>query len=241
MAGRHVCRPCRAFPVPRSRFTFLPVPPRSPVWLALAALATLACGGSSPAANVPAPAPARSAPREPIKPFSAVPFAGQSIAVTPLTLIVALDTLARVPPLADRAASVAWADSIIGTALTSRGPEVKWVLPPELRKIARRAPTIASDPDRMGQSLMREKSLESAPDPLRTQLRTLLALVGGRYAFIPAAVSFIPEPSGLVRAEVSLVLVDTRTARVLWRTLTWGVGATPSQALTAAMDNALPV
>ena len=227
--------------VPRSRSPVYvsPVPSRPHIWPAVAALAALACGGSS--APAPAPAPVRPPPHEPVKPFPTTPFAGQSIAVTPFTLIVAVDSLARVPPLGDRATSLAWADSIVGTTLSARGPEVKWVLPPELRKIARRAPGIAPDPDRMGQSLMREKSMETVPDPLRTNLRSLLALVGGRYAFIPAAPTFIPDSTGSVRAELSLVLADTRTAKVLWRTLTWGIGATLSRALAAAMENALPV
>lgn len=161
--------------------------------------------------------------------------------MTPLTLIVAVDTLRQTPPFPDHAAALAWADSIVGAQLSSRGPEVKWVLPPELRKIARRSPTVAPDPDRMGQSLLREKSIETVPDPLRGGLRSLVALVGGRYALVPASLTMLAEPSGLVRAEVWLALVDARTGKVLWRTLTWGLGHTPSAALTAAMENVLPV
>jgi hypothetical protein len=168
-------------------------------------------------------------------------LAGQAVAVTPLTLIVALDTLGRVPPLAERAGALAWADSIVGGELDARRPEVKWVLPPELRKIARRAPTVAPDPDRMGQSLMREKSFTEIPDPLRGNLRSLVALTGGRLVLIPATVSLVSVSPGAIRAEVSLVLADARTGQVLWRTVTWGVGASPSQALTAAMDAVLPV
>ncbi|HTS90341.1 MAG TPA: hypothetical protein VMG41_17765 [Gemmatimonadales bacterium] len=170
-----------------------------------------------------------------------VAVAGQSIMVTPLTLIVAVDTLGRVPPLNDRAAALAWADSIVGDELDARRPEVKWVLPPEVRKVARRAPTVAPDPDRMGQSLMRDKHFTEVPDPLREDLRTLVALVGGRMALIPASVALVPAPGGQVRAEIAMALADARTGKVLWRTLTWGTGATPSEALTAAMEAVLPI
>jgi hypothetical protein len=180
-------------------------------------------------------------PREPIKPFVVTPFAGQQVAVTPLTLVVALDTLSGMAPFSTRAAALAWADSIVGAILTARGPEVKWALPPELRKVARRAPTVAPDPDRMGQSLMRENALETIPDPLRSNLRSLMALLGGRFVFIPAVVTVLPEKTGMVRAEVSLVLADTRTGKVIWRTVTWGVGATPTRALAVALETVLPI
>jgi hypothetical protein len=163
------------------------------------------------------------------------------VTVTPLTLVVAVDTLSQVPPFGDRPATLAWADSMVATLLTERGPDVKWVLPPELRKIARRAPSLAPDPDRMGQSMLRERSVETVPDPLRGKLRSLAALVGGRFIFVPASLTLLPEPSGLVRAELWLALVDSRTGKVVWRTLTWAEAATPPRALRAALEHALPL
>jgi hypothetical protein len=210
----------------------------SRIRLPLLALVALACGGKHP---VPEPVPGSAPPKEAIRPFLSAPFAGQQIAVIPLTLVVALDTLNRVPLLSNRVATLAWADSIVGESFMARSPEVKWALPAELRKIARRAPTVAPDPDRMGQSLMRQQSLDEVPDPLRGNLRSLMAMLNGRFAMIPAAVTFVPESPGVVRAEVSLVLADTRTGKVVWRTITWGLGATPTQALAAAMDTVLPV
>ena len=201
-------------------------------------MAVLACGGPTP---TPTPTVGSAPPREPIKPFGVAPFAGQPIAVTPITLVVPIDTLDRVAPFSSHAAALAWADSVVGAALTTRGPEVKWTFPPELRKIARRAPTVAPDPDRMGQSLMREQALETVPDPLRSNLRSLMALVGGRFVFIPAAVTVVPDKSGLVRAEISLVLADSRTGKVVWRTISWGVASTPTRALAVAMETVLPI
>jgi hypothetical protein len=216
---------------------FPPVLTRPAGWLATVALGLLACGGhsGSPAA---APEPAQ---REPVHPLITAPFAGQSIAVTPLTLVVTEQALAGTEPLTDRVRTLAWADSLVGEALQGRAPEVKWILPVALRKIARRAPTVAPDPDRMGQSLLRVKDMKDVPDPLRSDLRSLMALAGGRYALVPAALAFLAEPDGQVRAELSLALVDTRIGKVIWRTVAWGVGATPEQALRTALETVLPV
>jgi len=93
----------------------------------------------------------------------------------------------------------------------------------------------------MGQSLLRTAELKDVPDPLRSQLRSLMALVGGRFVMVPASLSFVPDTSGAIRAELSLVLADTRTGKVLWRTVGWGLGATPAAALSAAMATVLPV
>lgn len=201
------------------------------------ALLVSGCGGkSSPSAA----SPKNDIKHEPIRPLLTAAFAGQAVAVVPITLVIATDSVSGLAPLTDHAATLAWADSIIGTALTVRGPEVKWVLPAELRRIARRAPTVAPDPDRMGQSILRAR-LEDVPDPLRGNLRSLMALVGGRLVLVPAALSFLPEPDGQVRAELSLAMADTRTGKVVWRTVAWATGSTPARALSAALDTVLPV
>lgn len=205
---------------------------------ALLALAALACGGKAAPAG-PEPADVR-AQREPVRPFATALFAGQQIAVIPLTLILMPDSVAKAVSLSGRAAALQWADSLLAEALVERGPEVKWQPPAELRKVARRAPGIAPDPDRMGQAILRAPKLMDVPDPLRTQLRSLLALTGGRYALVPAALAFETLPGGAVRAEFSLALADSRTAKVIWRTLAWGDGADARQALGAAFVAVLP-
>ncbi len=202
-------------------------------------LFTLACGGKT-AKSAPEPAPQR----EPVRPLVTTPFAGQEIAVIPLTLVVSEEPLTSQAPLSDRVRTLAWADSLIGAAVTGRSPEVKWVLPADLRKMARRSPTVAPDPDRMGQALLRAPKLEEVPDPLRGNLRNMMAIVGGRFALVPAALAFVNEPAGApapVRAELSLVLVDTRTGRIVWRSLAWATGTSPERAFVAALNTVFPV
>jgi hypothetical protein len=188
---------------------------------------------------VPQPATAQQKPQKPKVP--AVPLAtsglaGQGVAVLPLTMLVS-DT--RVPGTSGakaRTALLSWADSLLGDALTERAPEVTWVLPPELRKNARRSAGLLPAPDRMGQSIMRVSQLKEVPDPLRTYLRQLLALSGGaRYALIPAALYLNPEGEDSLKLQLSAVLADGRLGRVVWRTLAVGTGETAEQAFRAAL------
>jgi hypothetical protein len=139
---------------------------------------------------------------------------------------------------------------VLAALLPGRHPEVTWVLPPELRRAARRAAGLAADPDQLGTALLRADRLVEVPDPLRSQLRTLVALAGGRYALIPAALVYrrvqgadslsdtiaTVRPAGpMARAELSLVLVDVRLGRVGWRTTARGEGDDPWTALTRAV------
>ena len=206
----------------------------SPAW-SLAALALLAC--SAQAQNQSKPAPA-------VQTLATAPLAGQSIAVLPITLVVADPTLESdtlYQHYRDRRAGLLRADSLVGAGLQARGPEVTWVLPPQLRKIARRSAGFVEDPDQMGQAILRAPNLTKVPDPLRSSLRGLVAVVDGRLALIPASLGFGPEPNGQVRADLTLVLADCRSGKILWRSLAYGRGGSPDQALNAAVAAVLPV
>ena len=133
------------------------------------------------------------------------------------------------------------ADTIIGNALTERGPEVQWILPPELRKIARRSPGMVGDPDQLGQAMMRNPKLQRLPDNFRQNIRGLVAVAGNRYVLIPAALGLSRADGGGVQADLSLVLADVRNGMVLWRTAATGRGDTPAAALRAAMAAVLPL
>ena len=199
------------------------------------AVALLAgCGGKQ---HAEAPAPTQ--------PLPTAGLAAQQVSLLPLTLVAAEDTLRWQALLADRRAVLTRADSVIGTLLKTRAPEVTWTLPDELRRAARRAPGIAPDPDQMGTAILRAPAITSVPDPLRSELRTLVALGGngGRYAFVPAALVFRRSPgqTGQVgTAELSVVLVDVRMGRVGFRTVARGDGADPWSALTRAVKSLTP-
>jgi len=215
-------------------------------WCVVAAAALAGCGGRQ---HTDEPAP--------IIPLPTAGIAGQPVSVLPLTLIAAEDSLHWEQVLAERRASLGRADSIIAALLTARAPEVNWILPERLRRESRRAAGLAADPDRMGSAILRAEPMRDVPDPLRTQLRTLVALAGGRFALVPAALVYKRSegaqkpasgdvgaqhaaPLRSVTAELSVVLVDTRLGKVVWRTVARGDGDDPWTALTGALKSLTP-
>jgi len=201
-------------------------------------LLATACGGTSAPAQTPTPAPTA--------PLPTAGIASARVPVLPLTLIAAEDSLGWQTVLGNRETALAAADSVIGTLIKTRSPEVNWVLPDELRREARRSPTFATNPDQMGTSLLRVEKLEMVPDPLRAELRTLVALADARYALVPAALVFRRKAGSgggdarMATAELSVVLVDARLGRIGWRTIARGDGTDPWSALTQAVKALTP-
>lgn len=187
-----------------------------------------ACAATAQQAKAPPPPPS----------LNILPLAGQAIPVLPITFLLS-DSLAPAGLPGNNAARLAWADSVVAATLQMRGPEVSWVLPAELRRVAKRAPGMVTDPDRMGQALLRDDGLSKVPDPLRAYLRALSAMTDARDIFVPAAVRFLPDPLG-VRCEVTALLVDSRNGTILFRSHPVGHGATAGDALTAAIAHILP-
>jgi hypothetical protein len=196
-----------------------------------------------------APACARAQHESDPKPLPPVPMlstqaiSGKTVAVLPITLVVADPTTQAdtvYTPYRDRRMALHRTDSLISEALLARAPEVVWVLPPELRKMARRSAGFVPDPDQMGQAVLRAPNLKVIPDPLRSSIRSLLAIADGRLVLVPAALGFGPVPDGQIRADLSLVLGDARTGKVLWRSLALGLGKTPDEALNAALAAVFP-
>src|SRR5689334_12240778 len=117
----------------------------------------MSCGGKK-ADQTPTP--------EPTAPLPTAGLAGQRVALTPLELVAAEDTIHLDALVADRRTTLDKCDSIISAFLTARAPEVTWVGPAELRHTARRAPGIAADPDQMGTPFLRASNIIDVPDPL---------------------------------------------------------------------------
>ena len=202
----------------------------------LVLLAVLSCGGKKKVDDKPAP---ENLP--PTAPLPTAGLAGQRVALTPLTLVGAEDSLHLDSLVNNRRATLNKSDSIIGALLTARAPEVTWIGPEELRHTARRAPGVATDPDQMGTAFLRAERLIDVPDPLRYQLRTLVGLAGGRYAMIPGGLVFRRRPGRTdVTAELSIVMVDTRVGRVGWRTVARADADDPWSALIKAVKNLTP-
>lgn len=199
------------------------------VLLALAS-ATAGCGGSQPAVDVPTPT----------APLPTAGLAGQPVTVYPLTLLSADETLHWQDALSPRRAALDRGDSMLGSLLEERSPEVSWILPDVLRRAARRAPGMLTNPDQMGTALLRFPDASRVPDPLRSQMRGLTGVTGGRFALVPASLVFVSDSAGGGRAELTLVIADVRTGLVAWRTVANAVGPDPWAALRAAIKSLTP-
>lgn len=178
----------------------------------------------------------------PTIPLPTAGLAGQTVSLFPLTLMAAEDSLHWESYFTDRKGSLARADSIVTALIESRAPEIEWFGPEELRRASRRAAGLAADPDHLGTAVLRDERLLDVPDPLRTQLRTLGALGGGRFAVVPATLIYrlSTVPPHRPTAELSIVLVDTRLAKIQWRTVARGEGDDPWSALTRAVKSLTP-
>ena len=213
----------------------------------LALLLSLAAPGCAGAQrdpyNTSSPSPA-SPTAAPVAVLPTAMISGQTVAILPITLVVADPTLQAESVYAaytDRRAALARADSLVSEGIVARSPEVNWVPPRNLRKLARRSAGYLVDPDQMGQAVLRAPKILVVPDPLRSSLRSLMAVAGGRLALVPAAIGFGPEPEGQIRADLSLVLADSRTGKVVRRSLAYGRGKSPDEALNAALAAVLPL
>lgn len=194
------------------------------------AFATPACAQKPKEAKNPTPAIA----------LATDALAGQVVVVLPLTMVVTDPRIPGGTGAEARTRTLRWADSLLGDMLLERAPEAQWVLPPALRRTAERAVGLMPSPDQMGQSVMRSPTLTTTPDPLRSYLRSLLALsTGARYAFIPAALYLTPGTGDSLTVQLSAVVTDGRLGRVLWRTLAVGKGETAEQAFRAALGTIL--
>ena len=193
-------------------------------------LAVVACGGGGPEEGVQPQALA----------LPTAGIAGQPISLYPLTMIAASPDLGWDDLLRPREAALHRADSVIGTFLTERAPEVQWILPDELRRAASRAPGMLVDPAHMSTAVLRASAVAVVPDPLRSQMRNLTAVAGDRYAAVPAALVYAAAADGRAHAELSMVLVDVRNGLVAWRTLASGEGDDPASALWAALTTLVP-
>ena len=192
--------------------------------------------------------PAQNQTPAPTAPLPTTGISGQQVGILPVTIIAAEDSLHWDTVVAERQK----ADSVLTALLKARAPEVGWVSSDELRRSARRAPGIATDPEQMATPILRSPDIVRIPDPLRNQLRTLAAIAGGmRYVLVPAGLIYrhtAIRPYGdtashhgnTATAELAIVMVDVRVGRVEWRTVARGEGDDPWTALTRAVKALTP-
>lgn len=144
-------------------------------------------------------------------------LASQPILVLPTQYLSFGDSLGWQSAVTRRAEYLAGLDDEIGFALGERGLSRKWTFASGISRVARANSTMVADPYALSaESLRGPTSVEqSLTDALGTQIRTLLALVNGRFILLPVELK-TESASGTGAAVLKLVLIDGKLAKVKW-------------------------
>jgi hypothetical protein len=170
------------------------------------ALASAACGGSN-ASTTPSPE---------LHPLSGI--VGQNIVIAPFQAL-------RIPAevgwtaLPQARATLASLDSVIADSLRSRVGNTGWVYAADVVRSAAANPTYATDPRAFAVNPLRSSSLKVSdrlPEPVASQLRTMIALHDARLVLIPLDLTVERTAAGEGHPVVHLVLVDPRSSVVRW-------------------------
>lgn len=108
-------------------------------------------------------------------------------------------------------------DEELADAFRKRGVRRSWMFAQEITEAAMRNGGLVQDPRELSAESVRriQASDTPLPEPLGTQIRQLIALQDGRYALIPIEVDVDNRP-GRAAGVLKVILVDSRTARVVW-------------------------
>jgi hypothetical protein len=108
-------------------------------------------------------------------------------------------------------------DEELEDAFRKRGVRQSWTFAKQITAAAMRNGGLVQDPRELSaESIRRIQAGDTPlPEPLGTQIRQLIALQEGRYALIPIEMDVDNRP-GRASGTLRLVLIDSRTARVLW-------------------------
>jgi hypothetical protein len=143
---------------------------------------------------------------------------GQVVLIAPVQSMRVVPELAwtGLPRTADVLASL---DKAITDTLRARVGDPQWVYPNALIESARNNPTYATDPRALSVQPLKTAKLEIAqrlPEPLASQLRTMLALHDGRLILLPVELHFDRTAIGAAHPALRLVLVDPRLSEIKW-------------------------
>ena len=175
--------------------------------LCVAVFTTVSCGGSKPESATPTPES---------MPLSGI--VGQNIVIAP---VQALRLPAEVgwPAMPASRAALAKLDSVIADTLRVRVANQAWIYADGVVKSAANNPTYATDPRALAVNPLRSPALklgDRLPEPVATQLRTMIAFHDARLVLIPLDLTIEQVSAGIGRPVVHLMLVDPRSSVVRW-------------------------
>ncbi|HEX2721626.1 MAG TPA: hypothetical protein VHM24_01810 [Gemmatimonadaceae bacterium] len=108
-------------------------------------------------------------------------------------------------------------DEEIADQLRKRGVNNNWTFAREIIQSAERNAGLAGDPRQLAaQGIRRSPAGDTPlPEPLASQIRTLVSLTSARFALLPIETR-LDSRSAERKAIVRVLLIDSRTARILW-------------------------
>lgn len=148
-------------------------------------------------------------------------FATRRMLILPTHYLRMDDSLGWANQITDREAYLASLDDEISFAFADRGVKRVWVFTPAIDAMVKRNAPYAPDPHALAAVWLRfpgpKRIPEQLPDPLASQLRTLVALQdGGQLAFIPVELRFQKVPSGAGVAVLRIAIIDAVRAKIIW-------------------------
>lgn len=174
----------------------------------LVALTSACSRGPEPSAQV-APLPNR--------PLAGL--AGQQVVVLPTHYLRPGDSLGWAAAVERPRELLSEVDDELAFALGERGFRTRWVFPDQLVRSAQRNVPHSPDPRALAaeglRPLARRRSDGMLGEPLASQLRSLVALHGARYALFPVELRF-EKVGGAGRAVLHVLLLDARLSRATW-------------------------
>jgi hypothetical protein len=181
---------------------------------AAAAILTVSACAARPAADERAPSVAATA-----RPFA--PLVPQNIIVTPVLAMREGDSLRWAQSIPNRREFLRSVDTQIQSALRDRGLTRPWIFPEALARAAQRNPGHSTDPYQLAMEPLRRRdklaAQERLPEPLASQLRTMVALHDSRFVILPLEIYFEPVgSSGEGRAVMRLAFADARLSEIQW-------------------------
>jgi hypothetical protein len=108
-------------------------------------------------------------------------------------------------------------DEEIADAFRKRGVRSNWTFADDITAAARRNAGLAGDPLGLPVAGIRRVKASDTPlpEPLASQIRTLVSLTSARYVIMPLEAR-VDVSGGQRKGALNLLLIDSRTARVLW-------------------------
>lgn len=148
-------------------------------------------------------------------------FSTRRLMILPVHYLRMGDSLNWAGEISDQQAYLSALDDEIAFAFSDRGVKKVWVFPAAIDAMVKRNEPYAPDPHAMAAQWLRfpgpKRLPQQVPDPIASQLRTLVALQeGGQLVLLPVELRFESIPNGQESAVLRFVIFDAVRAKIIY-------------------------